>query len=140
MAGVNAANRTASPPNGPDLKPIGNPPRGTPKRVRAFWRETVKLWPQLSQRDTHALGDYCRLMVDQQDLRKLVDEHGPFALNKAGTMVPSPPYTALRQVDRQLQTLRRDFAALAGYRERARAVSTPKAGEGDKPPDEIDGI
>ena len=145
---VTAPNRTSHPPNTPDLKPVGAPPREAGERVRRWWKATVRDWPQLSRRDRQALLDYCHALIEQEDLRALVEEHGRFhhvdQVNQRGDVIGShlretPYYTALRKVDYRLQTLRRDFAALAGYRERAKAVVRPKREKG-KAPDDLDAI
>ena len=133
---TNARNRTSNPPNGVDLVPLGPPPRKAPARVRAHWRAAAKDWPQLSQRDRPAMVDYCFALAEQEDLRELVEEHGRFAPNAAGTVKETAYYTALVRVEKRLQTLRRDFAALAGYRERAAAVGEPASATHD----EIDAI
>lgn len=111
-----------------DLEPIGTAPRNAPKRVKYYWKETVKHWPQLSRRDHQALLDYCYALVEQEELRKEVyQEGGRFVIDKRnGYETESPKYKALIRIDKHLQSLRRDFAAFAGYRERAGSVSKKK--------------
>ena len=133
---TNAAGRSSNPPNGVDLVPLGPPPRKAPARVRAHWRATAKDWPQLSQRDRQAMVDYCYALAEQEDLRELVDTEGRFYTNASGTVKETAYYYALVRVEKRLQTLRRDFAALAGYRERAAAVAEPASATHD----EIDAI
>ena len=133
--------------DGSDLKPIGPPPKTAPDRVRAWWRKTVRDWPQLSRRDYQAFLDYCFLLVEQEDLRALVTEHGMFweVVDVKGPKdnrvevrrtEETPYYAALVRAERRLMAIRRDFAALAGYRERAGAVPKPKAKAVD-PVDEV---
>ena len=148
MARPAAAHRTANPPNPTDLKPVGSPPKDAPPRVKGWWRSTVRDWPQLSRRDRQALLDYCHALIEQEDLRALVELHGRFhevdRVNSRGeviatSMKETPYYAALVRVDGRLQSLRRDFAALAGYRERAKAVTRTHREKG-KPLDEVDSI
>ena len=110
-----------------DLRPLGGPPKDAPERVRWWWRRTKRDWPQLSQRDAQAFADYCFLMAEQEDLRALVAKHGRFVDETKPTSKETPYYAALIRVERRLIPFRRDFAALAGYRERAGAVRKPAA-------------
>ena len=117
--------------DGADLRPLGSPPKDAPERVKWWWRRTKRDWPQLSQRDAQAFLDYCYLLVEQEELRDLVDRHGRFLdLSKAESK-ETPYYAALIRAERRLISFRRDFAAPAGYRERAAAVRkpTPKGGD-----------
>ena len=95
--------------------------------MRWWWRRTKRDWPQLSQRDAQAFLDYCHLLVEQEDLRALVEKHGRFVDATKPTSKETPYYAALIRVERRLIPFRRDFAALAGYRERAGAVRKPMA-------------
>ena len=139
MAGIAAVNRTPNPENTADLLPLGKPPRSASARVRRLWREAAKRWPQLSQRDYEAMLDYCRALVEQEELRAQVDAEGRFYENAMGTPKEAPWYTALVRVERRLQSMRRDFAGLAGYRERARAVQDTRDGSG-APRDEVEAL
>ena len=127
--------------DGADLKPLGTPPKDAPARVQYWWSRTKRDWPQLSQRDRQAFLDYCHLLVEQEELRELVEEHGRFwevsetkgakdARYEVVRIEQTPYYAALIVAERRLVTLRRDFAAPAGYRERAAAVRKP-APKGD---------
>ena len=139
MAGIAAVNRTPNPVNAPDLVPLGKPPRKAPARVRTLWRAAAKRWPQLSERDYEAMLDYCHALVEQEELRAEVGEAGRFYVNGSGTPKEHPAYTALVRVERRLQSMRRDLAALAGYRERARAVHDSRDGAG-RPRDEVEAL
>lgn len=107
-----------------DLIPLGPPPDGMPPRVRHFWEESAALWPQLSQRDYQAFGDYCYLLVEQEQLRRKVEKVGRFTA-KGGVVRENAYYKALVRAEARLTSFRRDFAALAGFRERAGAVRRP---------------
>ena len=110
-----------------ELEPIGTPPRNAPARVRYWWKKTIQDWPQLSRRDRQALLDYCFALVEQEELRIAVEKTGRFVEDKRnGCMTESVEYKSLVRVDKRLQSLRRDFAAFAGYRERAGSVRKKK--------------
>lgn len=119
----------------PELAPLGEPPASAPPRVKHWWRETAADMPQLSQRDRHGVLDYCRKMVEQESLRKEVERHGRFerpavGVDKRGNVVhgamqPTAAYKALQDAGKRLHVMRRDFAALAAHRSRARTVPAP---------------
>lgn len=110
-----------------DLEPIGQAPRKAPARVKYWWKKTVADWPQLSRRDYQAILDYCYALVEQEELRVLVEAQGRFMPDdRNGGMKETSEYGALVRVEKRLQSLRRDFAAFAGYRERAGAVRKKK--------------
>lgn len=107
-----------------DVPELGDPPSTAPARVRHWWRETARDMPQLSQRDRHAVLDYCFLLVEQESLRKDVRREGRFDTLDDGRKVPSGPYAALREIEKRLHAMRKDFAALAAHRARAKHVPT----------------
>ena len=104
-----------------DLRPLGGAPKGVPPRVRYWWRATAKDLPQLSQRDRHAVLDYCRKMVEHEELIAIVEAEGRF-VERDGVRVRSVEYTALLEAEKALHRMRKDFAALAGHRARAKAL------------------
>ena len=66
-------------------------------------------------------------MVELEELTAIVEAEGRF-VERDGVRVRSVEYTALLEAEKALHRMRKDFAALAGHRSRAKALPGAEVG------------